>query len=53
MDRRADLVAAAMDRQLVKLHKPIGIFAKDDMAAMELIFPSCQRLGITVRMRWR
>ena len=47
LDRRADLVAAAMDRQLVKLPKPIGIFAKDDMAAMELIF-SCQRLGITV-----
>lgn len=44
---KADRVAMEMDRQIAKLPKPVGIFAKDDLAALEII-RSCARLDLRV-----
>ena len=44
---KADRLAMIMDRELAKLPHPVGLFAKDDLAAMEII-RSCGRLGLSV-----
>lgn len=47
---KADRIAAVMDRELTRLPGPVGIFAKDDIAAMHVV-RGCRRLGLAVPNR--